>query len=98
MESHVLEKFPMKNFLSLTKNCALGVKKYARTMKDRRISYFNYSQKKKEHLSKISTLCNEVTQLNSQLEHMKKQVKMLNIGTDMLDEIMEKQASRITSQ
>jgi hypothetical protein len=29
---------------------------------------------------------------------MKKQVKMLNIGTDMLDEIMEKQASRITSQ
>ena len=36
-------------------------------------------------------LNNEVNQLNSQLNHVMKQVKMMTIGTDVLDEILEGQ-------
>ncbi|MCI27351.1 gag-pol polyprotein, partial [Trifolium medium] len=44
-----------------------------------------------DNLSKISELNNEVTQLNSKLEHMKKQVVMMHNSTDVLDEILDKQ-------
>jgi peptidoglycan hydrolase CwlO-like protein len=40
-----------------------------------------------EHLAKISGLNDELIQLNSQLEHLKKQVKMMTIGTNVLEEI-----------
>jgi hypothetical protein len=43
------------------------------------------------HLAKISELNNEVIQLNSQLDHVMKQVKMMTTGTDVLDEILEGQ-------
>jgi len=42
-------------------------------------------------LAKISELNNEVYQLNSQLNHVMKQVKMMTTGTDVLDEILEGQ-------
>jgi hypothetical protein len=44
-----------------------------------------------EGLTKIAELADEVTQLNSQLESMKKQVRMLNTSTIVLDEILEGQ-------
>jgi len=44
-----------------------------------------------QHLTKMFELSNEVTQLNSQLEHLKKHVKMMNTGTDVLEEILEGQ-------
>jgi len=43
------------------------------------------------HLEKIYELNNEVNQLNSQLNHVMKQVKMMTVGTDVLDEILEGQ-------
>ena len=43
------------------------------------------------HLVKTSELNDEVTLLNSQLEHVKKQVKMMTTGTEVLDEILEGQ-------
>jgi SMC interacting uncharacterized protein involved in chromosome segregation len=43
------------------------------------------------HLAKISELNNEVIRLNSQLDHVMKQVKMMTTGTDVLDEILEGQ-------
>jgi len=42
-----------------------------------------------ENLVKISELNDEVTQLNSQLEHIKKQVRMMTTGTNVLEEIIE---------
>ncbi|PNX91973.1 gag-protease polyprotein [Trifolium pratense] len=44
---------------------------------------------KTSHLKKISELNDEVILLNSKLEHMSKQVRMLNSGTDTLEEILE---------
>jgi len=44
-----------------------------------------------DHLAKTSELNDEVTQLNFQLEHVKKQVKMMTTGTDVLEEILEGQ-------
>ena len=41
------------------------------------------------HLGKIYELSNEVNQLNSQLTHVMKQVKMMITGTNVLDEILE---------
>jgi len=41
------------------------------------------------HLTKISELNDEVTLLNSQLEHVKKQVRMMTTGTGVLDKILE---------
>lgn len=38
-----------------------------------------------DHLAKISNLNDEVTQLNSQLEHLKKQVRMMNTCTNLLE-------------
>lgn len=38
------------------------------------------------HLTKIYDINDEVTELNSQLEHLKKQVKMMTTGTDVLEE------------
>jgi len=43
------------------------------------------------HLAKISELNNGVNQLNSQLNHVMKQVKMMTTRTDVLDEILEGQ-------
>jgi hypothetical protein len=43
------------------------------------------------HLAKIGALNDEVSQLNSQLEHLKKQVVMMHHSTHALDEILEKQ-------
>ncbi|KAK2422833.1 hypothetical protein QL285_033334 [Trifolium repens] len=45
-----------------------------------------------DHLAKITELNDEVTQLNSQLEHLKKYVRMMNTGTNLLDEILEGQS------
>lgn len=42
-----------------------------------------------ENLVKISELNDEVTQLNSQLEHVKKQVRMMTTRTNVLEEILE---------
>jgi len=44
-----------------------------------------------DHLPKIFDLNDKVTQLNSQLEHLKKQVRMMNTGIDLLEEILEGQ-------
>jgi chromosome segregation ATPase len=44
-----------------------------------------------DHLATITELNDEVTRLNSQLENMKKQVRMMNTGTDLLEEILEGQ-------
>jgi len=41
--------------------------------------------KRDNHLTKIYELNDEVTQLNFQLEHLKKQVKMMTMGTDVLE-------------
>jgi hypothetical protein len=41
-----------------------------------------------DHLTQILSLKNEVTLLNSKLENMGKQVRMLNSGTDLLEEIL----------
>ncbi|CAJ2633234.1 uncharacterized protein LOC123890825 [Trifolium pratense] len=46
-----------------------------------------------DNLSKISELNKEVTELNSHLNNLKKHVVMLNKGTELLDEILENQAS-----
>ncbi|GAU44433.1 hypothetical protein TSUD_100800 [Trifolium subterraneum] len=46
---------------------------------------------RKCHLAKIGALNDEVSQLNSQLEHLKKQVVMMHHSTHVLDEILEKQ-------
>jgi hypothetical protein len=46
---------------------------------------------KDENLTKITDLTDDVTQLNSQLENMKKQVRMLNSGTTVLEEILGSQ-------
>lgn len=43
------------------------------------------------HLAKISELNDEVRLLNSQFDHIKKQVKMMTTGTSTLDEILEGQ-------
>jgi len=43
------------------------------------------------HLAKISELNDEVRLLNSQFEHIKKQVKMMTTGASTLDEILEGQ-------
>lgn len=43
------------------------------------------------HLAKISEINDEVTQINSQLEHLKKQVKMITTWTNALEEILEVQ-------
>jgi len=43
------------------------------------------------HLTKILELNNEVTLLNSQLEQVKKQVRMMTTGNGVLDEILEGQ-------
>jgi len=43
------------------------------------------------HLANISEHNNEVTLLNSQLSHVMKHVKMMTIGTGVLDEILEGQ-------
>ena len=42
-----------------------------------------------DHLAKIYELNDEVTQLNSQLEHVKKQVRMMTTRTYVLEEILE---------
>jgi uncharacterized coiled-coil protein SlyX len=42
-----------------------------------------------ENLIKISKLNDEVTQLNSQLEQVKKQVRMMTTRTNVLDDILE---------
>lgn len=44
-----------------------------------------------DHLIKISELNNEETQLNSQLVHLKKQVRMMTTRTDMVEEILDSQ-------
>jgi len=41
------------------------------------------------NLAKISDLNDEVTQLNSQLEHVKKQVRMMTTRTNVLEEMLE---------
>ncbi|MCI15576.1 gag-protease polyprotein, partial [Trifolium medium] len=45
-----------------------------------------------DHLAKIAELNKEVMKLNADLEHVKKQVKMMGTGTEMLDEILQKQS------
>ena len=42
-----------------------------------------------ENLAKISELNDEVTQLNSQLEHVQKHVRMMTTRTNVLEEILE---------
>jgi len=42
-----------------------------------------------ENIAKISELNDEVTQLNSQLEHLKQHVRMMTTGTNVLDDIIE---------
>ena len=42
-----------------------------------------------QHLAKISGLNDDVIQLNSRLEHLKKQVKMMTTGTNVLEGILE---------
>lgn len=42
-------------------------------------------------MANISDLDDEVTQLNSQLEHLMKQVKMMTTWTNVLEEILEGQ-------
>jgi hypothetical protein len=44
-----------------------------------------------EGLTKIAGLTDEVSQLNSQLENTMKQIRMLNTGTAVLDEILDSQ-------
>ena len=44
-----------------------------------------------DHLAKIYDLNDEVTQLNSQLEHVRKQVRMMNTCIDLLKEMLEGQ-------
>jgi len=46
-----------------------------------------------DHLTKIYELNDEVTQLNSQLQHVKKQVRMMTTSTNVLEEILEGQNS-----
>jgi hypothetical protein len=46
------------------------------------------------HLSKISKLNNEVTQLTSQLEDVKEQLKRINSSTNMYDKPVEEQGPR----
>ena len=46
---------------------------------------------KSDHLAKISELNDELTQLNSQLKHVKKNVRMMTTRTDVLEEIQEGQ-------
>jgi len=46
---------------------------------------------KRDHLAKISEIIDEVIQLNSQLEHMKKKVRMMTTCTNVLEEILEGQ-------
>ncbi|PNY10358.1 retrotransposon-related protein, partial [Trifolium pratense] len=45
---------------------------------------------KLDNLAEISKLQEEVTELQTHLDHFKKQVGMLNKGTELLDEILEK--------
>ena len=47
---------------------------------------------KRDHLAKISEINDEVIQLNSQLEHVKKQVRMMTTSTNVLEEILEGQS------
>jgi peptidoglycan hydrolase CwlO-like protein len=42
-----------------------------------------------ENLAQISELNDEVTKLNSQLEHVKKQVGKMTTGTNVLDDILK---------
>jgi len=42
-----------------------------------------------DNLAKISELNDEVTQLNCQLKHVEKQVRMMTTGTNVLDDIFE---------
>ena len=42
-----------------------------------------------ENLANISELNDEVTQMNSQLEHVKKHVRMMTTGTNVLEEMLE---------
>ncbi|KAK2378545.1 putative mitochondrial protein [Trifolium repens] len=42
-----------------------------------------------EGLTKIAGLTDKVAQLNSQLESVMKQVRMMNVGTDLLEEILD---------
>jgi transposase InsO family protein len=42
-----------------------------------------------EGLTKIAGLSDKVAQLNSQLESVMKQVRMMNVGTDLLEEILD---------
>jgi len=46
---------------------------------------------KRDHLEKISEINDEVIQLNSQLEHVKKQVRMMTTCTNVLEEILKGQ-------
>lgn len=43
----------------------------------------------KEHLKTIKTLNNEVSMLNSKIEQMSKSIRMLNCGTEVLEEILQ---------
>ena len=80
-----------ERIVNLTKISEIGVKceEGLKTIEEQKAIIANLETDKLEQLAEISKLNEEVTELNSHLENLKKHVVMLFKGTD-LDEILEK--------
>ncbi|MCH90922.1 gag-pol polyprotein, partial [Trifolium medium] len=73
------------------KELCIRSEEVCKTLKKQKKIIFELQAEKVDHLAKISELNDEVTQLNSNLEYLKKQVVMMHNSTDLLDEILYKQ-------
>ncbi|PNY13324.1 gag-protease polyprotein [Trifolium pratense] len=82
-----------KHVTVLTGELCLRSEEVCRTLEKQKKVIGQLQAKKYDNLSKISELNNEVTQLNSKLEHMKKQLVLMHNNTDALDESLDKQIS-----
>ncbi|PNX57861.1 gag-protease polyprotein [Trifolium pratense] len=91
-QKETISKLQTERIANLTRISEVSVKceEGLRTIEEQKTIIVNLETDKLEKEAEISKLNEEVTELNSHLENLKKHVVMLFKGTDLLDEILEK--------